>query len=126
MTTKAPVPDPGPDLFALLAEAGRQAGAVWPGYEFELIGRPKGKGRPVRLPCPKPRSPSPPAAAGETNADVILQVLSEADRPLTVVELAYRARAGEPTGAMRDALRKLVRDGRVRELTGPPRQYELP
>jgi hypothetical protein len=111
-------------LFTLLAEVDELLVAVYgPEFEFELIGRAPGR-RPIRLVCPRRHPPPAHPPGGETNADVILQVLSEADRPLTVVELAYHARGGEPTGAMRDALRKLVKSGRVHEIPGPPRQYE--
>jgi hypothetical protein len=118
-------PPPG-RLFDLLAQVDQFLVDIYgPEFEFELVGRAPGR-RPIRIVCPR-RTPPPRHAPpdGETNADIILQVLSEADRPLTVVELAYRARGGEPTGAMRDALRKLVKARRVHELPGPPRQYEL-
>jgi hypothetical protein len=99
-------PPPG-RLFDLLAQVDQFLVDIYgPEFEFELVGRAPGR-RPIRIVCPR-RTPPPRHAPpdGETNADIILQVLSEADRPLTVVELAYRARGGEPTGAMRDALQE--------------------
>jgi hypothetical protein len=112
----------------ILAEVTVLLGQWYGDYTFVLIGYPPtGDARAeVRVPCPAGRPAAPPPEPPEdgSNADVILQTLDEADRPLTVVELAYKATGGEPTGAFRKALKKLVRAGRVAELHGTPRTYE--
>jgi hypothetical protein len=111
-------PRPLPQILTELGEALR---LLSNDHDWFAIGYPKRPGgRALRLVCPEP----PPPPQEGSNADLIMTVLSEADRPLTVVEIAFRATAGEPTGAMRKALYRLVRDGVVRELNGPPKTYE--
>lgn len=94
----------------------------YPTMRLVLIGLVDGQ-EVMRLPCPVLVVPLPDPEA-DTNAARILQALDEAERPLTVVDLGHRANGGDPSGAMRAALRKLVKSGHVRELPGPPRQYE--
>jgi hypothetical protein len=100
--------------------------AEWyPGYVFVLVGyHPSGDAhRQVRIPCPGPK-PKPRSPEEGSNADLIMTVLGEADRPLTVVEIGFKATRAEPTGALRSALSRLVRDGQVKEFIGPPKTYE--
>lgn len=110
----------------LLAELAAVLGRWYPDHAFALVGTHRsGDGRlDCRIPCPAPATEPAPQPEDGTNSDLILTVLDEADRPLTVVELAYRAVAGEPTGAFRKAIKKLARDGRIVEHAGPPKTYE--
>ena len=114
-------------LFVLLAQVRRLMSQAYPDHDPYLVAYPrKSSGRVLRLLCPE-LFPTPvpcDAPADGTNADLILTVLDEADRPLTVVELAYKATGGEPTGAFRKAVRKLVASGEVAEHAGPPKSYE--
>lgn len=112
---------PSGRLLKLLSEVCQEASETYPDISLYLVGYLNGDRRPIlRLPCPRPR----PIADGDTNRDLILQTLGESDHPLTVVELSYRAKGEEPTGAFRKALKQLVTCGTVREHPGPPRTYE--
>ena len=118
-------------LICLLAEVRRLIAVAYPDHEPYLVAYPKKDGgRVLRLLCPDlyvdPPAPTPdPPPADGSNADLIRTVLEEADRPLTVVEIGFKATGGEPTGALRKALRKMVADKIVTEHPGPPKTYEL-
>lgn len=112
------------DVAALLEECG------YSGYLFVLYGYPP-NGDPrleLRVPCPS-RAPPPTRVSDPeegSNADLILSVLREATAPMTVGEISLRATNGEPTGAFRRSLRRLVRDGQVSEhVSGRSTTYEL-
>jgi hypothetical protein len=116
-TTPRPLPE-------ILAEAAAAAATWYAGYTWELVGHPPTGQTEARIPCPRPKPP-PKTAEDGSNADLILTTLGEADRPLTVVEIGFKATGSDPTGALRRALSKLIRDGQVREYAGPPKTYEL-
>ncbi len=124
MSSNSPAPDDGAARLALPSALSETVRVLWqhhPGIVLYLVAEVNGQ-QAVRLPI----APPPVAALfkEDTNADRVLQALDEAERPLTVVDLGFRANGGQPTGALREALRKLVKAGHVRELPGPPRQYE--
>jgi hypothetical protein len=122
-TAAAPDPDPGPDLFALAAELGRAVATRYPGAATYVVGTtPKGD-EVLRLLCPV-GAPEP----RDDMAATVMQAVNEADGPRTMRELyvAVTGDVGEPTGAFKRAVRVLVAAGRLRELPGPPRAYDLP
>jgi hypothetical protein len=113
------------DLFDSLQKIAADLAEWYPGFVFVLVGyHSSGDAHgQVRIPCAGPKQiPRPPEDG--SNADLVMTVLGEADRPLTVVEIGFKATGAEPTGALRRALARLLRDGVVRELPGPPKTYE--
>jgi hypothetical protein len=113
---------PPPDLFPLLTDVGRVLHGPYPGLAVAVVGT-AGDKVVLRLPCPT--APPVATAAEEGDAALILKALAESDRPPPVIEAGYQTTGREPTGAFRRALRRLVEAGRVRELPGPPRTYDL-
>ena len=113
-------------LLRLLAEVDRVSREFYPDLTFSLHGFLDGQ-EVMRLPCPRPPS-LPPEPREDTNAANIMQAVNEADGPQTCKELygAVTGITGEPTGAFKRAVRQLVVSGRLRELAGPPRAFDLP
>jgi hypothetical protein len=123
-------PPAGDPLTATLARLAESCGALSVEHNWYVVGYPqRPSGRPLRLPvliAPSPevvKRERPPADG--SNADCILAALSEATRPLALMELGKKATGTEPNGAFRRAMQKMVRDKVVLEHAGPPRTYEL-